>query len=59
VYIVLVTSSRKESLEVKTRHLEELFSYFEERRRVLGDEVRIPKGRGKPMPDIYSLAFKL
>jgi pseudouridine-5'-monophosphatase len=43
---------------MKTGNLEELFSYLDERRRALGDDVRIPKGRGKPMPYIYSLALQ-
>jgi pseudouridine-5'-monophosphatase len=43
---------------LKTGHLEELFSIFDERKRVLGDDVRISKGRGKPAPDIYLLALQ-
>lgn len=43
---------------MKTDHLQELFSVFESHRRVLGDDKRIPPGRGKPLPDIYLLALK-
>jgi len=46
------------NFKLKTGHLEELFSVFEGHRRVLGDDRRIPEGRGKPAPDIYLLALK-
>lgn len=36
----------------------ELFEVFEPERRVLGDDDRIPKGRGKPSPDIYLVALR-
>lgn len=36
-----------------------MFRAFEERKRVLGDDLRIPKGRGKPCPDIYLLALEM
>lgn len=58
VHIALATSSHEANFKLKTGHLEELFSVFEGRRRVLGDDVRIPSGRGKPAPDIYLLALK-
>ncbi len=31
---------------------------FTKERRVLGNDKRIPKGRGKPSPDIYLVALK-
>jgi pseudouridine-5'-monophosphatase len=58
VHIALATSSHVANFRLKTGHLEELFSVFEGHRRVLGDDVRIPKGRGKPAPDIYLLALE-
>ncbi|PNS18332.1 hypothetical protein CAC42_6149 [Sphaceloma murrayae] len=58
VYLALATSSRKETFEFKTAHLSELFSVFKQENKVLGDDVRIPKGRGKPCPDIYLLALE-
>ena len=58
VHIALATSSHAANFKLKTAHLEALFSVFEGHRRVLGDDVRIPKGRGKPAPDIYLLALK-
>lgn len=35
-----------------------MFGVFKKERRVLGDDNRIPKGRGKPSPDIYLVALK-
>jgi pseudouridine-5'-monophosphatase len=58
VHVALATSSHAANFKLKTGHLEELFAVFEGHRRVLGDDVRIPKGRGKPAPDIYFLALK-
>ncbi|KAH9209354.1 HAD-like domain-containing protein [Leptodontidium sp. 2 PMI_412] len=58
VHVALATSSNAGHFEIKTDHLGELFSIFEPERRVLGDDVRIPKGRGKPSPDIYLVALK-
>lgn len=59
VHIALATSSHDVTFRLKTDHLRELFAVFEQNRRVLGDDVRIPKGRGKPAPDIYLLALKM
>ena len=58
VHIALATSSHASSFALKTSHLEELFTVFPRDRRVLGDDARIPIGRGKPSPDIYLLALK-
>jgi len=58
LHIALATSSHALNFKMKTTHLEELFSVFEVDRRVLGDDERIPAGRGKPAPDIYLLALK-
>lgn len=58
VHIALATSSHEANFRLKTAHLTELFSVFSHPRRVLGDDARIPAGRGKPLPDIYHLALK-
>ncbi|KAK5634068.1 hypothetical protein RRF57_009782 [Xylaria bambusicola] len=58
VHIALATSSNSANFAVKTTNWTELFSVFESHRRVLGDDPRIERGRGKPMPDIYLLALK-
>ncbi|KAI0012462.1 HAD-like protein [Xylariaceae sp. FL0662B] len=58
VHIALATSSTSANFSIKTARWTELFSVFESHRRVLGDDPRIGKGRGKPLPDIYFLALK-
>jgi pseudouridine-5'-monophosphatase len=58
VNVALATSSNQRNFKLKTAHLQDLFAVFEEHRRVLGDDPRIPQGRGKPAPDIYLLALK-
>ncbi|KAK3906642.1 HAD-like domain-containing protein [Staphylotrichum tortipilum] len=58
VHIALATSSHASNFRLKTAHLTSLFSVFPSHRRVLGDDARIPPGRGKPLPDIYLVALK-
>jgi pseudouridine-5'-monophosphatase len=59
VQVALATSSNKTNFEIKSGHLGELFDHFKQEHRVLGDDPRIPKGRGKPAPDIYLLALSV
>lgn len=56
--MALATSSQKNNFGYKTGHLGPLFGVFADERRVLGDDPRIPDGKGKPAPDIYLLALK-
>ncbi|KAL4920064.1 HAD-like domain-containing protein [Aspergillus aurantiobrunneus] len=58
VHIALATSSHAKNYDLKTNHLQDLFSLFPASQRVLGDDSRIGKGRGKPLPDIYLLALE-
>ena len=59
VEMALATSSMEANFKLKTEHLEkELFHVFDQALRVLGDDTRIAKGRGKPAPDIYLLALE-
>ncbi|KAF7559262.1 hypothetical protein G7046_g4889 [Stylonectria norvegica] len=58
VHIALATSSHLGNFQVKTNHLQDLFSIFPSQRRVLGDDTRLQPGRGKPLPDIFLLALK-
>lgn len=58
LHIALATSSDSVNFKLKTGHLEQLFEVFQPHRRVLGDDPRIAKGRGKPSPDIYLLALQ-
>jgi len=58
VRLALATSSHERNFELKTASMKDMFSIFPERHVVVGDDERIPKGRGKPLPDIYLLALK-
>ncbi|KAL9100836.1 MAG: hypothetical protein Q9163_003826 [Psora crenata] len=58
IHLALATSSHAANFKLKTAHQEGLFSCFTPSRRVLGDDPRIPKGKGKPAPDIYLLALE-
>ncbi|EXJ92339.1 hypothetical protein A1O3_00889 [Capronia epimyces CBS 606.96] len=58
VQLALATSSQTRNYEIKTANLQALFSVFPDSHKVLGDDPRIPKGRGKPLPDIYLLALQ-
>ena len=57
VHMALATSSNKNNFKIKSEHLGDLFQNFELEHQVLGDDPRIPAGRGKPAPDIYLLAL--
>ena len=58
VHLALATSSHRGNFSLKTSHMTDLFDVFAPERRILGDDPRIPKGRGKPAPDIYLQALK-
>jgi pseudouridine 5'-phosphatase len=58
IHIALATSSHEWYFKLKTQHMGELFEVFAPERRILGDDPKIPKGRGKPSPDIYLIALK-
>jgi pseudouridine-5'-monophosphatase len=53
----LATSSLRPKFILKTSHLESLFSIFPTSQKILGDNPRIPAGRGKPAPDIFLVAL--
>ena len=55
--MALATSSHGEMFASKTGHLK-MFEVFTSRYRILGDDPRLPKGKGKPCPDIYLLALQ-
>lgn len=57
VHMALATSSNKNNFKIKSEHLGDLFQNFALEHQVLGDDPRIPAGRGKPAPDIYLLAL--
>ncbi|KIW63690.1 hypothetical protein PV04_08673 [Phialophora macrospora] len=58
VHIALATSSHRRNYEIKTARMRDLFATFPPRHIIVGDDDRIPKGRGKPLPDIYLLALQ-
>lgn len=58
IHLALATSSNSYAFALKTQHLPELFEQFPSENRVLGDDPRIPTGRGKPSPDIYLVALE-
>lgn len=58
VHLALATSSHSRNYQIKTAHLQHLFSVFPDNHKILGDDPRIPTGRGKPLPDIYLLALQ-
>lgn len=58
VQIALATSSHRGNFHLKTDHMKDMFQVFPEENRVMGDDPRIPAGKGKPAPDIYLLALK-
>jgi len=58
VNIALASSTNVPNFKLKTSHLPELVSSFDADKIVLGDDPRVPEGRGKPAPDIYLLALQ-
>ena len=58
VHLALATSSHRGNYEIKTKGMKEMFKVFPEDCIITGDDKRIPKGRGKPLPDIYLLALR-
>lgn len=60
VHIALASSSEKYNYELKTsrRETKDLLSAFDNSPRILGDDPRLKKGRGKPAPDIFLMALE-
>ena len=60
IHIALASSSEKGNYDLKTLRPEtkDLLSVFDDSRRVLGDDPRLEKGRGKPAPDIFLVALQ-
>ncbi|KAH8811090.1 HAD-like domain-containing protein [Xylogone sp. PMI_703] len=57
IHVALASSCRAVNFQLKTKHLGELFSVFDDRV-IVGDDPRIPEGHGKPAPDIFQLALQ-
>ncbi|KAK0109134.1 hypothetical protein ONS96_002959 [Cadophora gregata f. sp. sojae] len=60
IELALASSTKRATFELKTRReeIKELLGVFEDERRILGDDERVKKGRGKPAPDIYRVALE-
>lgn len=60
IHIALASSSEKHNYDLKIQRQEtkELLSLFDDTRRVLGDDPRLEKARGKPAPDIFLMALQ-
>ncbi|KAJ9602724.1 hypothetical protein H2200_012918 [Cladophialophora chaetospira] len=58
VRLAVATSSHGKNYDIKTAGMKDLFSTFPPPHIIVGDDHRIPKGRGKPLPDIYLLALQ-
>lgn len=58
VHLALATSSHRGNYDIKTARMQKMFEVFPEHQKIVGDDPRIPKGRGKPLPDIYLLALQ-
>jgi pseudouridine 5'-phosphatase len=56
--MALATSSIRRNYDIKTESMKDMFSVFSEDRVVTGDDDRVPRGRGKPLPDIYLVALE-
>lgn len=58
IHMAVATSSIRRNFDIKIGSMKEMFSVFAEDQIVVGDDVRVPKGRGKPLPDIYLVALQ-
>lgn len=60
IELALASSTKSRSYELKTSRPEtkRLLDFFQPDKRILGDDPRVPKGRGKPAPDIYLIALQ-
>lgn len=61
VELALASSTKTHSykLKISTPEAKRLLDFFHPNKRVLGDDSRVRRGRGKPAPDIYLLALQL
>ncbi|KAM0466842.1 hypothetical protein ACHAPV_000351 [Trichoderma viride] len=60
IELALASSTKSHSYELKMSRPEtkRLLDSFQPDRRILGDDPRVPKGRGKPAPDMYLIALQ-
>ena len=60
IELALASSTKTYTYELKISNpqIKKLLNSFRADRRILGEDSRIPKGRGKPAPDIYLVALQ-
>ncbi|KAK1254844.1 hypothetical protein MKX08_008839 [Trichoderma sp. CBMAI-0020] len=60
IELALASSTKSRSYELKMSRPEtkRLLDSFQPDQRILGDDPRVPKGRGKPAPDMYLIALQ-
>lgn len=60
IELALASSTKSQSFELKISRPEtkRLLDSFQSSKRILGDDPRVPKGRGKPAPDMYLIALQ-
>lgn len=58
IQMAVATSSIRRNFDIKTAPMQQLFSIFPPNKIVTGDDVRVPKGRGKPLPDVFLVALE-
>jgi pseudouridine-5'-monophosphatase len=60
IELALASGTKRRSYELKVSRPEtkRLLDSFQSDKRILGDDPRVPIGRGKPAPDIYLLALQ-
>ncbi|KAM6487498.1 HAD-like protein [Trichoderma sp. SZMC 28011] len=60
IELALASTTKSNSYELKITRPEtkRLLDTFQPERRILGDDPRVPKGRGKPAPDMYLIALQ-
>ncbi|KAI0020650.1 HAD-like domain-containing protein [Xylariomycetidae sp. FL0641] len=61
IELALASSTKSDAYERKTTQPEtkRLLNFFQDGKRILGDDPRLREGRGKPAPDIYLLALQV
>lgn len=61
IELALASSTKTETygLKISRPETKRLLDLFQSKRRILGDDPRVPDGRGKPAPDIYLIALEV
>ena len=57
IHMAVATSSIRRNFDIKIHSMKEMFSVFAEDQVVMGDDPRVPKVRGNPLPYIFLVAL--